>query len=357
MIKKILPTLLLLLIVGSLYLISPDYPEFFTFTYNSNIYYGLDRILHHVTYLFSFSVGDLLYAGIVIFILYKIILFIRRKYFFSLTLFLCNSFLVFFLTFQLFWGLNNYKYSVSHRLELEQHYTRTDLDSVTLNLIRTVNSQHWELYNDSLKKIVIPLNLELFNETAKENYKKLPEHLKELLTQNTINRVKPSFYSFLQSYAGFSGYFNPFTHENQLNIEIPTIGMPITVAHEMAHQQGIASEAEANFFGYEVMLLSSNPEFHYAANLYALKYCLKEYRNINEEEYQSLFRTLAPGIRQNILDSEAFWQSKRNFSSFFFKNLYGNFLKINNQKEGMRSYNKFVDLLINYNKKYPLPNS
>ncbi len=353
MIKKIFPTALLLLILSGLYVFSPDHPEFFTRVYNGIFYYGLDRVLHPVTELFPFSLGDVLYAVVVLYLVYRIVLFIRKKSFVPLIVFSFNAMLLFFLVFQLFWGLNNYKYSVSHRLGLEQHYSRSDLDSVTHYLITTVNDQHRELFNDSLKKVIIPLNLELFNETAKQNYKKLPEHLKELLTQNNINRVKPSFYSVLQSYAGFSGYFNPFTHENQLNIEIPTIGMPITVAHEMAHQQGIASEAEANFFGYEVMLLSSRPEFRYAANLYALKYCLKEYRNINEEEYQSLFRTLAPGVRENILDSEAFWQSKRNFSSFFFKNLYGRFLKINNQKDGMRSYNKFVDLLINYNKKYP----
>lgn len=353
MIKKIFPTVLLLLILIGLYVSGPNYPEFFTHVYNKTLYYGIDHILHPVTAFFPFSIGDVLYAVAVLYLVYRMVLFIRKRTFVPLLLFSFNALLVFFVMFQLLWGLNNYKYSVSHRLGLEQHYSRTDLDSLTHYLITAVNDQHRELFNDSLKKVIIPFNLELFNETATQNYKKLPDHLKELLTQNNINKVKPSFYSALQSYAGFSGYFNPFTHENQVNTEIPTIGMPVTVAHEMAHQQGIASEAEANFFGYEVMLLSSRPEFRYAANLYALKYCLKEYRNINEEEYQSLFRTLAPGIRQNILDSEAFWQSKRNFSSFFFKNLYGRFLKINNQKEGMRSYNKFVDLLINYNKQYP----
>ena len=151
---------------------------------------------------------------------------------------------------------------------------------------------------------------------------------------------------------GFSGYFNPFTHENQVNIEVPTIGMPITVAHEMAHQLGIASETEANFFGYMVMLQSKDLKFKYAANLYALKYCLKQYKYENEETYQLLFNRLNVGVQQNIRETEHFWQSKRNISSYFFKHLYGRFLKINNQKDGIQSYNRFVGLLINYNKKY-----
>ena len=135
-------------------------------------------------------------------------------------------------------------------------------------------------------------------------------------------------------------------------MEIPSIGMPITVAHEMAHQLGIASESEANFYGYMVMLQSEDLKYQYAANLYALKYCLKQYRYENEETYQLLLNRLNAGVQKNIFETEHFWESKRNVSSFIFKHLYGRFLKINNQKDGIKSYNRFVDLLINYNIKY-----
>lgn len=350
--KKILLPFFLLLLLTGCFLMGPSNPDFFTTIYNSNIYYALDVILNHITRYFPFSIGDILYAALVIYGIYKTYLYLKRKEFKKLLLFSITYILLFFTGFQLFWGLNNYKYSVAHQLKLELSYTPSELDSITEQLIDIVNTQLVALNKNPKKKVVLPKDLDLFNKIAQENYKKLPVHLKNILTQNTINNVKPSFYSSLQSYTGFSGYFNPFTHENQLNIEIPVIGMPITVAHEIAHQQGIASEAEANFYGYQVMLRSEKLEFKYAANLYALKYCLKEYRTRNEEIYLHFFSKLHPGAQQNILDSEAFWQSKRTISSFIFKQLYGRFLKINNQKEGIKSYNKFVDLLINYNKKY-----
>ncbi len=350
--KKYFFLIALFLFVITSYFISPQFPLFITEFYNQKLYSGLDTMLHLVTNIFPFSIGDVVYAMVVCYVLYKIIILMKKKMFKKLGWFLTGSFLLFFSCFQLFWGLNNYKFSVAHQLQLERNYTQAELDSVTNQLTTIVNNQHLLITKDSLKAVTIEKDLKLFNETAKLNYTKLPNHLTEILTNNEISNVKPSFYSYIQSYTGFSGYFNPLTHESQVNIEIPTIGMSVTVAHEMAHQLGIASEAEANFYGYMVMLQSTDLKFKYAANLYALKYCLKEYRRENEETYQLLFNRLNIGVQQNIIDSELFWQSKRNVSSYFFKNLYGGFLKINNQKDGIRSYNKFVDLLINYNKKY-----
>ena len=50
---------------------------------------------------------------------------------------------------------------------------------------------------------------------------------------------------------GFSGYLNPFTLEAHINSTLPKISLPITIAHEMAHQNGIAAENDANFMGFK----------------------------------------------------------------------------------------------------------
>ncbi|MBA5793725.1 DUF3810 domain-containing protein [Flavobacterium sp. xlx-214] len=351
--KKYLLVIGLLIVVICGYLIAPQFPHFFSTIYNQKIYAGIDYFLHFTTNWLPFSIGDILYAFIVVYLVFKSIKYIKGKEFKKLGLFLTTCILLFFGLFQLMWGFNNYKFSVAKQLDLTIGYEKNDLDIFTQHLISIVNNQQLSLTNNVSKKVVLEKNLKQFNVEAIDNYKKLPSKLQNILAKTEINQVKPSFYSWLQSYMGFSGYFNPFTHENQVNIEIPTIGMPITVAHEMAHQLGIASETEANFFGYQVMKQSDDLQFQYTANLYALKYCLRQYRNENEETYQSLFNQLHYGVQQNITDSEAFWESKRNISSFFFKQLYGRFLKMNNQKDGIQSYNKFVDLLINYNKKFP----
>lgn len=350
--KSVLVVFILLIYVLLTYFFAPNYPDFFTYFYHQKLYKYLDEFLGLITNLVSFSIGDVFYTLFIIYIGYKVMLYIKNKDFQSLILFITCTALLFLSIFQLFWGFNNYKYSLLQKLEFDHRYTDSELEVQTYALLKTVNTQHLQITNNLHQKVKLNKDLDLFNAIAKQNYKRLPVHLQSVLITNPINDVKPSLFSKVQSYTGFSGYFNPFTHENQVNIEIPTIGMPITVAHEMAHQLGIASEAEANFFGYMVMKQSDDLIFKYAANLYALKYCLKQYRIQNEETYQMLFNLLNVGVQQNILDTEQFWQSKRNISSLFFKHLYGRFLKINNQKEGIKSYNKFVGLLINYNKTF-----
>ena len=351
--KKIPLYILLLLSLVLFYGLGPYFPDFFTSVYNKIIYPKMDYFLSFFTYWIPFSLGDVLYATVILFMIYKTISYIRKKNWKKLVPLWIGALLLFFSLFQLLWGLNNYKYSVVHQLQLNQNYSQEALDTLTNELILKVNELQLALTNDSTQKVIFPKDLALFNKTAKENYRKLPGNLQNILTKNYINDVKPALFSTFQSYTGFSGYFNPFTHENQVNIEIPVVGMPVTVAHEMAHQLGISSETEANFFGYQNMAHSADLRFQYAANLYALKYCLKEYHIQNEEMYLSRFQQLHSGVQQNILESEAFWMRRRNISSFLFKHLYGRFLKINNQKDGIKSYNKFVDLLINYNKKYP----
>ena len=58
------------------------------------------------------------------------------------------------------------------------------------------------------------------------------------------------------------------------------------------------------------------------------------------------------GVLKNIKESEEFWMSYQNKLEPFFKLFYDGYLKINQQKEGMITYSRMVDLLIAYDKKY-----
>ncbi len=344
---------LLILLITTLvcYYVGPRFPAFFSTNYHQKIYPSIDWLLRQFTNVFPFSIGDLLYAIVIFHIIYKTYYFVKKKAYLKYLKFIATYVLLFFSLFQIMWGFNNYRYSLASQLNLEQNYTEEELNKLTERLINEVNRLHREITKDSTSKVIIEKDLQYFNQIAKENYTKLPEKLKKTLISNPINKVKASVYSPLLSYSGFSGYFNPFTHENQINTEIPSVGMPITVAHEMAHQLGISSESEANFFGYKVMSLSEDLRFQYAANLYALRYCLKEHNNKDRAIYNYWLQQLYPGVKENIYETDMFWKNKRTFSTFIFKHVYGRFLKINNQSDGIRSYNRFVDLLINYDKK------
>jgi hypothetical protein len=150
------------------------------------------------------------------------------------------------------------------------------------------------------------------------------------------------------TYKGFGGYLNPFTNEAQVNDMGPMYNFPTTTCHEMAHQLGYSSESECNFIGFLASIKNDNLYFQYSGYSFALRYCLRNWKYRNEQVYEQLVITVHPGILANYQESEDFWKEYETFIESGFKIFYDNFLKFNQQKDGLESYSKFVNLMVNY---------
>ena len=74
-------------------------------------------------------------------------------------------------------------------------------------------------------------------------------------------RPKPAIYSKLMSAWGFTGYLCPLVGESTLNVDSPAVFLPVTIAHELAHQRGVAAEQEANFIGVMAATASANADY------------------------------------------------------------------------------------------------
>ena len=118
----------------------------------------------------------------------------------------------------------------------------------------------------------------------------------------------------------------------------------------MAHQLGYASESEANFIGFLASIKNDNVYFQYSGYSYALRYCLRNWRIRDEKVFEELLKTIRPGILKNFKESELFWKQYETFIETGFQFFYDNFLKLNQQKDGLEGYSKFVDLMVNYYK-------
>jgi hypothetical protein len=68
----------------------------------------------------------------------------------------------------------------------------------------------------------------------------------------------------------------------------------------------------------------------------------------NPNVLKKLLKTIHPGVLKNYHESQIFWESHQTFIETGFKIFYDNFLKLNQQKDGLDSYSKFVDLMVNY---------
>jgi len=69
---------------------------------------------------------------------------------------------------------------------------------------------------------------------------------------------KPMIYSWLMSITGYSGMYFALTGESMINTHPSGVFMPMTVAHEHAHQLGVFAEDEANFVGILACVTSGN---------------------------------------------------------------------------------------------------
>ena len=58
---------------------------------------------------------------------------------------------------------------------------------------------------------------------------------------------KRMFFSRVMSAMNFTGVYFAFTGESNINVDAPACLIPSTIAHELSHQRGIASEQECNF--------------------------------------------------------------------------------------------------------------
>ena len=75
---------------------------------------------------------------------------------------------------------------------------------------------------------------------------------------------------------GFTGYYNPFTGEAQVNTTVPKFLLPYITLHEIGHQLGYAKEDEANFSGYLAAVDSHDTLFQYSTYLDLFVYANRE---------------------------------------------------------------------------------
>ena len=153
---------------------------------------------------------------------------------------------------------------------------------------------------------------------------------------------------------GFSGYLNPLTGEAQVDHLIPETNLPFTCSHEIAHQLGIASESEANFVGFLAAINHEDPYFQYSAYILVLRYALFDIRRYDPELFQNYLNRIPKGIIKNMRESDEFWKKYENPIEPLFKLFYDNYLKYNQQKDGLESYNQIMGLVISYDQAYSL---
>jgi hypothetical protein len=250
--------------------------------------------------------------------------------------------------FHFLWAFNYYRVPLFEKMRIQREYSDEDLYRFTEKLIAKTNEVHFKITKDKNLKVSVPYSQDSIFKMTQNGYDNLGNQY--AFFKYEIPSRKRSLFSLPLTYMGFGGYLNPFTNEAQVNDKIPMVGFPMTINHEMAHQMGFASESECNFIGFLASVKNDDLYFQYSAYQYALRYCLNNIGMKSESKFEFYKNKINPGIIKNYKESEAFWKSYDTIIDKGFHAFYDQFLKMNQQKDGLESYSKYVDLLINYYK-------
>lgn len=155
-------------------------------------------------------------------------------------------------------------------------------------------------------------------------------------------KAKASLYGYFMQYLGIQGYYNPFTGEAQVNSMLPEFMLPFVVCHEMAHQSGIAAEDDANLLAYAICASAPDSAFAYSGYFNLWLYAQSRLRRLDSVAANSLLAALNPLSQRQLDTLRDIRRRYHSGLSEYSTELYDRYLRLHDQKEGIRSYGHVV---------------
>ena len=180
-----------------------------------------------------------------------------------------------------------------------------------------------------------------------------------------LHQPKSMMFSWLMSRTGYTGVYFALTGESNINTRAPVFLMPATIAHELAHQRGVAAEDEASFVGILACTTSGFTSYEYAGYLMGLIYLRNALFYADRNAWDEINDSLCAELVTDLRDNYDFWQAQKTVEtgndfldsiltaltgtvSDTVETIYDGYLKSQNQELGVRSYGACVDLLVEY---------
>lgn len=251
------------------------------------------------------------------------------------------------LLYTLLCGINYHRRSFAEHAGLaEQAYTATELKELCLELTQEVNRLSVQVNRDENGCMELSDDVE---EKAVTAMKGLGREYKAL--NGFYPRPKALAVPALLSVQNLTGIYSPFTVEANYNGAITAYNIPFTACHELSHLRGFMEEEEANFIAYLACVNFDQEEFQYSGNLLAWIYSMNELYRADREAWRTVRGKLDEAVEADLAANQAFWKQYEGPVAEVSNKVNDTYLKANGQTEGVRSYDRMVDLLVAYREK------
>ena len=346
--KLITLAILLVLLLASVYYL-PGHTE----QYSQFIFYPFQSLRNRVFGYFPLSIGDVLY---VLGGLWLLITIVRWFYYFAnfrlykerlavSVINTINTLVIIFLLFLLGWGVNYNKPPLRTFWVLGEA-PKTAADSQLIFKQRRIKDSFALVAFDGF--LVDKLNtfaphyqaltFHIINERAKAYYRIYTD---SRVKQNGLE-VKPTLFGYFMERMAIDGYYNPFTGEGQVNSNLPGFVLPFIICHEMAHQAGIAAEGDANLMAYAIGTMPNDTSFNYSCYLNIWLYTNNRMYHRDSAVAKSFEDKLNKLTVAHIDTLEQISNKYNKIMTGYSRKIYDSYLKMQDQKEGMKSYGNVV---------------
>ena len=248
--------------------------------------------------------------------------------------------------FCLMWGVNYWTDSFQDRAGITaQPVTETELEAVTRYFAEQLTAAADSVPRDENGLYAVPKVQILEESTAA--YGGVTELYPFLRFRDT--GVKAVRCSRLMSIMGFTGVYFSCIGESNVNVDSPACLLPSTIAHELAHQRGIAWEQECNFLGVLASVTSGLPDYAYSGWLLGFIHLGNALYDTDPAAYWAIRDTLPETVEADLRDNNAYWDRFRdNIVEKVSDTVYDAALKSYGDANGMKSYSMVVELLVAY---------
>jgi len=323
--------------------------------YSVGFYDNSSAVLRGLLGWLPFSFGDLLYGLTAIWLTWKLVKITRvilqkkasKAGFINGLLKTITLFLLIYVLFNGLWGINYNRKGIAYQLGLKMDkYSLQELQAMNGILVNKANTAKQALLDAHAS---YPSSKQLFA-AVQQNYGAIDSMYPFLKYDH--RSLKTSMWGWLGNYVGFTGYYNPFTGEAQVNTTVPKFLQPFTASHEVAHQLGYAKEMEANFVGYLAASHSPDALFQYSVYLDLFLYSNRNLAHIDTASAKMYAGQLLPQIKEDLQEWRAFNRRHKNPVEPVIRWMYGKYLENNQQPQGVWSYDEVTSFIIAYYKKF-----
>ncbi|MFZ9661601.1 MAG: DUF3810 domain-containing protein [Chitinophagaceae bacterium] len=335
---------LLILIAGIILIqVLKRYPTVVEAFYTRGLFPILSVSMRALTSFFPFSIGDLLYISAIGWIILQL-----KNGFAGYTD--TRSFVAgilwkvawIYLIFNFLWGMNYNRVGMEEQLGIKAAVPqKKELESMVDILIEKMNANASASYKgkdfDRLKKISTGSYISLTHTDHQYNFK--------------FHSIKPSIFGKLGNYLGYSGYYNPFSSEGQVNMHVPSFLLPGVACHEMAHQLGYAREDEANFIGF-LAARNGDSSARYSVYFSSFLYANRALFELDSSLAKLKIKKLSPNVRRDLKDYKKYILQYHTPIESLVDYFYDHYLKFNEQPLGTVTYSRVVVWMAAYLRKH-----